>query len=251
MKTYDSLGKNESFYAPCRRLTINAPFAWLNSGLQDFRRAPMHSITYGAIFSAIGWLLVYFSMTNQSFLLLGLFISVLVIGPALAFGLYDISQQLELNQTPSFNHERRKALHEMGHELMLALILSVVFMVMLLLFSSVIDIAVRPVQSYVTAAIPMADVHILYVAVVFAGLLYCANTFALPMILDRDTDAVTAITTSLSAVWQNKLVIALWALIVLVMTVIGFATALIGFVFIVPVLGYATWHAYRETILTS
>jgi uncharacterized membrane protein len=71
------------------------------------------------------------------------------------------------------------------------------------------------------------------------------------MILDRDADAATAIITSLNAVWQNKAALLLWAAIILALTAIGFATALIGFVIIVPLLGYATWHGYRETIMTS
>ena len=251
MKTLDSFKHDSPSFVPCRELALNAPFEWLNKGWQDFRRVPWHSLTYGAIFFAIGWMLVYFSGNNESYFLLGLFISVLLVGPALFFGLYDTSRQLELNHEPSFRHERGKAFHEMGHELMLALILSLVFMVMLLITSTVIDVVTRPGQPLVTAAVPMANEIFYFVAVIFAGLLYCANSFALPMILDQDADAATAITTSLNAVWRNKSVLVLWGLLILALTAIGFATALIGFVFIVPVLGYATWHAYRETILTS
>lgn len=251
MKTLDSFENDSTRYAACHKLTLNAPFGWLKKGWQDFRRAPWHSLTYGVIFAAIGWLLVYSSWTNASYLLLGLFVSVLIVGPALAFGLYDISQQLELNHEPSFSHERKKAFHEMGHELMLALILSLVFMVLLLLASSVTHYVMTPGQSVVGAAVPMSDATFLYVAVIFAGLLYCASSFALPMILDRDADAATAIITSLNAVWHNKLVMLLWALLILVLAAVGFATALIGFVLIVPILGHATWHAYRETINNS
>lgn len=250
MKTVDSLKHDSPLYAPCRKLTFNAPFVWLQKGWQDFRRAPWHSVTYGAIFAAMGWVLVYLARTSESYLLLGLFISLLIVGPALAFGLYDISQQLEQNRKPSFSHERRKAFHEMGHELMLALLLSLVFLFMLILFSMVMNVLSIPGQYAVSAAVPLSDTVFLIVAVIFAGLLFCANSYALPMILDQDANAMTAIATSLHAVWQNKSVIALWALLILALTAIGFATALTGFVFIVPVLGYATWHAYRETIKT-
>jgi uncharacterized membrane protein len=71
------------------------------------------------------------------------------------------------------------------------------------------------------------------------------------MIVDEGVNAPTAIMTSLHAVWQNKSVIALWAAVILALTVVGFVTALIGLIFIVPVIGYATWHAYRETIITK
>ncbi len=71
------------------------------------------------------------------------------------------------------------------------------------------------------------------------------------MILHRDADATTAIATSINAVLRNKRVALVWALLIFALTAIGFATALIGLAFIVPVLGYATWHAYRETVITE
>jgi len=249
MKTAHSLEHESPLYAPCRKLAFNAPFGWMKKGWQDFRRAPWHSLTYGVIFAAIGWLLVYFSWTSTSYLLAGLIISLLLVGPALAFGLYDISQQLEQNREPNFSHERRKALHEMGHELMLALLLSLVFLVLLILISMVMNM-VATSGFAVAAAVPMSETAFLVVAVIFAGLLYCASSFALPMILDQDADATTAIATSFHAVWRNKSALALWALLILALTAVGIATALIGFAIIVPVLGYATWHAYRETIIT-
>lgn len=248
MKTAHSLGQESPLFAPCRKLSLNAPFGWLKKGWQDFRRAPWHSLTYGVIFAAIGWLLVYFSWTSTSYLIAGLIVSLLLVGPALAFGLYDISQQLEQNREPSFSHERRKAIHEMGHELMLALLLSLVFLVLLILISMVMNLLATSGFA-VAAAVPMSDTAFLVVAVIFGGLLFWVSSFALPMILDQDADATTAIATSLHAVWRNKSVLALWALLILALTAVGFATGLIGFVFIVPVLGYATWHAYRETII--
>jgi len=249
MKNADSIKNDSPLYAPCRNLMFDAPFGWLTKGWQDFRRAPWHSLMYGAIFAVIGWLLIYLSWTSESYLLVALFICLLVVGPALAFGLYDISQQLEQNHEPSFRHERGKALHEMGHELMLALLLSLMFMFLLILISIVMNIVTISGQSAASAAVPLSDTGFLVVAVIFGGLLFGASSFALPMILDRDVDAMTAITTSFHAVWRNKSALALWAMLVLALTAVGFATALIGFVLIVPVLGYATWHAYRETII--
>ena len=251
MKTADSLENDVPLYAPCRKLAFNAPLGWLKKGWQDFRRAPWHSLTYGAIFACIGWMLIYFSWFYESYLLVGLLVSLLLVGPTLAFGLYDISQQLELKHKPNFGHERRKAFHEMGHELMLALLLSLVFLILLILTSMVMNIGATPEQLAVSSVVPISDEVSLLTAVIFAGLIFCASTFALPMILDQDANAMTAIITSLNAVWRNKSILALWALLILVLTAVGFATALIGFVFIVPVLGYATWHAYRETIITK
>lgn len=250
MKTADSLHNELPLYAPCHKLTFNAPVGWLKKGWQDFRRAPWHSLTYGALFAAVGWVLISLLWVHQSYFLLGLFISLVAIGPALAFGLYDTSHELEQNHEPSFSHERRKAIDEMGHVLMLSMLLSMVFLLMLIIISMVMDMVASPEEAVATVALPMSNVTFIFISIVFAGLLFCANSFALPMILDRDAHAVMAISTSFNAVWRNKSVFAFWSLLILALSAVGFATALIGFVFIVPLLGYATWHAYRETIIT-
>ncbi len=252
MKTYDSPDHYVHPYAPCRKLTFSAPFMWLKKGWQDFRSAPWHSLAYGLIFAAMGYLLIYFSWNRENdLLILALLVGFLLIGPALAFGLYDISQELELKHTPTFRHERRKAFREMGHELMLAFLLGSVFFILAIVVSMVVDISVSSSQLAVGAAVPISTTVSLSLAIIFAALFFCASTFGLPMILDKDVNASTAIMSSLHAVWCNKSVIALWALMILGLTLIGFATALIGLVVVVPLIGYATWHAYRETIITK
>ena len=248
MKTVASFETDSAAYANCNVLTLNAPFRWLKKGWQDFRRALSHSLTYGAIFAAIGWLIVTISQANESYLMPSLFFIMLFVGPVLAFGLYDISQQLERNHDPSFSHERKKAFSEMGHELMLSLMMTLMFMFIIILASLVTNILAAPWKTGISAAIPLSDTTFLFVTIVFAGVLFCVNSFALPMIVDQDANAGTATTTSLNAVWRNRSVMALWALLVLALTAIGFATYLIGFLIIAPVLGYASWHAYRETI---
>lgn len=249
MKTVVSLEVDSSAYSNSNMLTIDAPFRWLKKGWQDFRRALSHSLTYGAIFAAIGWWLVYTSQANESYLLSSLFMIMLFIGPALTLGLYDISKELEQNHDPSFSHERKKAFSEMGHELMLSLMMTLMFMFIIIFTSLVTNIIAMPWQTGVSAALPLSDAAFLFITVVFAGLLFCVNSFALPMILDQDANAGTATTTSLNAVWKNRSVMALWALLVVALTAVGFATYLLGFLIIAPVLGYASWHAYRETIV--
>jgi uncharacterized membrane protein len=77
------------------------------------------------------------------------------------------------------------------------------------------------------------------------------SAFSLPMICDCEADAVTAIVTSVNAVLRNKRVMAVWALLIVGLTAIGFLTALLGLAVTIPVLGHATWHAYRDTIDAS
>ncbi|MDH5394307.1 MAG: DUF2189 domain-containing protein [Gammaproteobacteria bacterium] len=249
MKTVITFEADSSVYTNSNLLTFSAPFRWLKKGWRDFRRATFHSLSYGTFFVAIGWLLVYVAQTNGGYFLPTLFMVMLLVGPALAFGLYDVSRELEHKHRPSFSHERKKVFSEMGHELMLSLMMTVIFMFIIILASLVTNILAMPWQAGVTAALPMSDTTFLVVAVVFAGLLFSVNSFALPMILDKDATAGTATTTSLNAVWKNKSVMALWALLVVALMAVGFATYLLAFFIIIPVLGYASWHAYRETIV--
>lgn len=89
------------------------------------------------------------------------------------------------------------------------------------------------------------------VGALFCAVIFAATAFASPMLLDRRSDAITAVVTSINATLKNKAPMCLWAAIIGVATLIGFATMLAGFVVLLPLLGHATWHAYRETIDAS
>jgi uncharacterized membrane protein len=89
------------------------------------------------------------------------------------------------------------------------------------------------------------------VGAVFATLVFAATAFALPMLMDRRTDAVTAVVTSINATLRNKRAMFLWGAIIAISVLVGFATMLLGFVVLLPLIGHATWHAYRETIDAS
>ncbi len=80
---------------------------------------------------------------------------------------------------------------------------------------------------------------------VFAAFSFAISAFSVPMLLAEKTDAFTAIGTSISLVWNNRPVLIAWGAIVLVLTAIGLATAMVGLIVIFPLVGHATWHAYR------
>ena len=241
------VGNKVPLYTPCRKLSIGDPFRWLKLGWQDFRRVPWHSLAYGFSFVFLGWLLVYLAWAHENnALIVSLLFGFLIMGPVLAFGLYDISHQLEKNRKPTFRHEHKKAFHEMGHERLFAMMLSMLFVLLIIVLSIVAGIEPAFGQNIGSYA-----VEPLLIAMIFAGLAFCASVFTLPMILHQDADGATAILTSINAVLRNKRVLSLWALLIFVLTAVGFATALVGLALITPVLGYATWHAYRETIITK
>ena len=83
---------------------------------------------------------------------------------------------------------------------------------------------------------------------VLAALVFALAVVAVPMMLDRQTDVVTAMATSLRATLANPLPLLVWAAVIVTLTLLGFATLLFGLVVIMPILGHASWHAYRDLV---
>ena len=86
------------------------------------------------------------------------------------------------------------------------------------------------------------------IGAVFAAVTFSASAFSLPMIMHRNVDSITAIVTSVNAVLRNKLAMFVWLSIIVVSLLLGIVTAFVGLIVIVPVIGYAAWHGYLETI---
>jgi uncharacterized membrane protein len=109
-----------------------------------------------------------------------------------------------------------------------------------------------PMEADATAAAFLAYFGIgTAIGAIFAAITFSASAFSLPMIDDRETDTVTALVTSINAVLRNKRAMLVWAAIIVASVLAGFATAFLAFWVLIPLLGYATRHAYEETIDAS
>ncbi|NND54036.1 MAG: DUF2189 domain-containing protein [Gammaproteobacteria bacterium] len=240
------------FLAPCRTLNKRAPFRWINEGMADFRAAPSQSLVYGLTMATICILLGVMSNRWGGFIVpLAIMGGIVFLAPVLCLGLYAISAQLERNQEAALGRTFREAAkRRLGTELVFALILLVIFLIWARAFSMVqvfMPMDANPVWT------DTAQYHtvMLLVGGVFATITFSFSAFALPMIMHRDVDAITAAVTSINAVLRNKLVMALWAMIILLGIIVGIATFFVGAVVIWPILGLATWHAYLDTIDAS
>ena len=79
----------------------------------------------------------------------------------------------------------------------------------------------------------------------FAAFAFAVSVFSVPMLLDRRVDALTAMATSMKLVWNNITPMMAWGAMVLALFAACVATGLVGMIVIFPLLGHATWHAYR------
>jgi len=82
----------------------------------------------------------------------------------------------------------------------------------------------------------------------FAALVFAIAVVSVPMMLDRNTDGIVAALTSLRVCRENVLPMAVWAALIAIVVGAGFLLWFAGLVVAVPVIGHATWHAYRALV---
>jgi uncharacterized membrane protein len=237
------------FVAPCRELSPWAPFGWVRAGIKDLMQAPQQSLAYGlavAIMIGIVCLLAWIRGSQWfMFAMLGGFV---FLAPLTCIGLYAISAQLERGQPPLITRSIRAAFkRHFGNEMIFALVLMIIFLIwaraavmVSVFFPTDGETTTMELVSFFTFGTT--------IGAVFAAVTFSASAFSLPMIMHRDVDSVTAIVTSVNAVLRNKRAMFLWLTIIVVSLLVGVATAFIGLVVIIPVIGYAAWHGYLETI---
>ncbi len=80
----------------------------------------------------------------------------------------------------------------------------------------------------------------------FAAVAYSISVIAVPMIFDRKIDAVTAMLASARAVRMNLPAMALWAVLIAALSAAGLAFYFAGLALTFPLIGHASWHAYKE-----
>jgi uncharacterized membrane protein len=237
------------FIAPCRELSPWAPFRWVRLGIADLLQAPQQSLIYGLAVAVMIAVVSVLAWTRGSqwimFAMLGGFV---FLAPLTCIGLYAISAQLERGQPPLMARSLRAAFkRHLGNEMIFAIILLVIFLVWAR--AAVIITVFFPTDGEQTARdlLPYLAFGSL-VGSVFAAATFCASAFSLPMLMHRNVDSITAIVTSVNAVLRNKLAMFVWLTLIVVSLLLGLASAFVGLIVIVPVIGYAAWHGYLETI---
>ena len=241
------------FDVELRPLGFGAPLHWLALGWQDFKRAPAIGLFYGACFMAMGWALLGVFEHAPTYTL-ALSAGFLLMGPFLCLGLYDVSLQLERGLKPNLIDSlgawatRTATLGIFGFVLLV--------LEMLWARASLIVFAVSfdgmPNFTLATLLDPENISFILvYLAVggIFAGLIFAVSVVSIPMILHRQTDAITAGLTSFRLVLSQPGVMIFWGALLTLLVVLALLPGFAGLLLIGPITGHATWHAYRAAVV--
>lgn len=240
------------FAAPCRRLSATAPFRWLLQGARDYRRAMRASLAYG-LFMAVTIAIVSIAAWSYGahWLMLAMLGGFVFLAPLACIGLYAISAQLERGQPPLLRRSLKAVFRRhFGNEMVFALALLVVFLVWAraaVMVSVFLPMDGNPSIGEMAGYLAVGSI----VGALFAAVTFSASAFSLPMIMHRDVDSITAIVTSINAVLRNKLAMLVWLALIMLGLVVGVATAFVGLIFILPMIGYGAWHGYLETIDAS
>ncbi|WP_017445643.1 DUF2189 domain-containing protein [Gayadomonas joobiniege] len=236
---------------PCNKLEFSDPIKWLRLGFVDLTRAPLVTLFYGIIFTLVPMLIMYLvSLTDNHLVIAPAIVCFMLIGPFLAAGLYDVSWEFEKGHKPSLWHSIRAMHRNNVHEWGFALLLTVI-MIFWLRIASLIHALYPPyVEVELADLAPFLMVGV-GVGALMSGFVFLISAFTQPILVERKVDLMTAVLSSVNAVWSNKLVMMFWALIILGFVVIGFLTQFIAFLIIMPLLAFATWHGYIATISTK
>ncbi len=243
---------------------LTRPFTWLKRGAQDFRAAPFASMFYGLAFALMGWVLhAVFQRAPQYTTTLAM--GFLLVGPLLSIGLYDLSRQRERGEgsaeggrprlLPSLTAWR----DNLGGIGIYVLILTVVFLVWgrasLVTFALFESRAMPSWDAFMAQMIAMKNLEFVFaffgVGLIFALIVFVFSVISIPHLLAVRADAVTAAAVSVAAVTKSTPAMILWALLVVLLVVLGLVSAFIGLIFTAPWVGHATWHAYRDIVRTS
>ena len=236
---------------PCRQLSVRDPLKWLTLAARDMKRAPVHTLVYGVVFTLVPLLITYLvALTGWHLIIMPAIVCFMLIGPFIAAGLYDVSWELEKGHRPSFGHSlkaiKRNAVNGWGFAVVL-----LILMIFWLRVASLIHALYPPYLDETLSDLWPFIIIGSAIGAVFALLLLFISAFTQPILMERKVDLATALLTSVNAVWLNKLPMIIWASIIFFTVILGFITGFIGFLVLMPLLGYATWHAYIDTIVTK
>lgn len=239
-----------------RNLPMLEGFRWLSLGWRDFWRGPSSSIAYGiglfVLSVAFVWTLFEF---GRDYILFPALAGFLIVAPFLAIGLYEKSRALgearQISLAAMLRTRPRAGAQVFFAGLLLTMLMLLWTRAAVIVWALFFGVTAFPGLDNIVGVLIGSAYGWTMIAVgtaiggLFAAFAFSISVFAVPMMLDRRVDALTAMGMSTKLVWNNLPVMIAWGAMVIALFAICVATALLGMILIFPLLGHATWHAYR------
>lgn len=239
-----------------RRLPRQAAFAWLRAGWQDLRTVPGPSLAYGiAIYLVSVAVVVGLFALGWDYILFPALAGFMVVGPILATGLYEKSRRLAAGESVSLWRMLRVEARSGGQILFIGVILCLLMLLWMraavIVYALFFGVRPFPGLDHVAAMLvttPTGWAMLIVgsaVGALFAAFSFAISAFSIPMLLDEEVDALTAMGRSMALVWHNLIAMMVWGVLALALFWLSLLTGLVGLIVVFPLLGHGTWHAYR------
>jgi len=243
-----------------RQVTLADVRAAFHAGWQDFKSAPLFGLFFGA-FYALGGILICILMfwLNMIYMVIPLVIGFMLIGPFVAVGLYEVSRSLEEGRSLSWSGVLGVMLKQREREFVwMSFVTLFVFWVWIyqvrLLLALFFGLKTFSTYSTFLALLLTTSNGIAFLIVgnlvgaALALLLFSITVVSFPLLLDREVDFITAMITSVKSVTTSPLPMIVWAMVIGLLTLLAVVPAFLGLIFVLPILGHATWHLYRRIV---
>lgn len=252
-----------------RTITLMRPLAWLGLAWHDMRRTGWISFAHGLVLALGGFVIVAIAH-NRFWLLAGALSGFLVVAPVLATSLYALSRALERKEQANLGVVLRTWLNWQGSHIskwgndywcmvqfgcLLALAATGWVLTSAAFITLLTPVTIATPMDFVRYIILPHDNWLFELWLALGGAMaapiFASSVVAMPLLLDRRVTLMQAILTSWQTVLTNPVPMALWAALIMGFTVMGLATFMLGLIPIIPMLGHASWHAYRDLVDVS
>lgn len=253
MPTPQTIDKQTPFAAciECNKVSTFAAFHWLSLAFKDMMKAPVLSLIYGLVFTLIPLAIIYSAVfTGSHLVVLPATVAFALIGPVFAVGLYDVAWELEKGHTPTLSHSLksmfRNPVGEWGFAVLLMVVM-IVWMRLAALVHALYPSYANPTFEELSAFLTVGSI----IGGVLLVTVFAISAFTPQIMMERRVDIMTAVVSSMHAVRVNFAAMAVWAICIFVLVALGFVTGATGFIVIMPLLSYASWHGYIAVIKTK
>ncbi len=243
-----------------RRVPVDRAWAWISAGWQDARQARVIGWSYGMALVIAGWALTLLLVeAGTIWAVLPATAGFFLLAPLLATGLYEASRVMGEGGSPTladaFGGFRRNG----GQVAIIGVVLLILHLFWVrmagLLFMLCFGLNFAPSLEALPMAMLRSDMLIPFLVIgtgigfVLAAVSFAITVVSIPMLVERDISALEAISVSIQAALTNWPAMALWAGLIVLFNGLALVPFYLGLVVALPVIGHATWHAYKDLVV--